>query len=435
MDIAGPSRGRCKHEGRACRPPACEARPVAYHTAACRAAPQVGAFLAAPSLRSTVARTARVWYSYFTRGGNRVVHAWQPLAERKQRPMVPIRAFRRPHVAAVLSMLVLGSVLGAASGRAAEVRVELEVVSEAPLVATEAAAWSALLTQVGFSSVRVRVGQDAPALVRAGTATLPVYRVVGVITPQGQLVLPHGRFRRDDAAAIARWLKTLREDGEEGLSVKPVAFGLLPQQLVAVQEALAVPVRQSTKGKPPRDVARQIAADVPLPFVSDPTVPPILAAGEAVQDELMGLAAGTALAALLRPLGLVLVPEKQAGQVRLRIATARQAKEFWPVGWPPKESPGQTLPELFKFLNVEIERAPLSEVVEAIRQRVQVPVLFDHVALARQKADMSTPVTLPKSHTFYARALDRALATVQLKSELRVDEAGQPFLWITSLRP
>lgn len=335
------------------------------------------------------------------------------------------------HIAAFFGVLVLGLT---SHGRA-EVRVELEVVSEAPLVGTEAGVWSAFLTQAGFSSVRLRVGQDSPALQKVGTAAAPVYRVIGVLTPQQQLVLPHGRFRRTDTAALARWLKTLREEGEEGLSTPPAAFGLLPRQLVEVHQALAVPVRQSTQGRPPREVGREIARTLSLPLISDPSVPPILEAGEPVRDELEGLAAGTALAALLRPLGLVLVPEKEAGKVRLRIAAAGHAKEFWPVGWPPKDNPGQTLPELFKFLNVEIARTPLSEVVEAIRQRVQVRVLYDHLALARQQVDLGTPVTLPKSHTFYARALDRALATARLKYELKVDEAGKPFLWITTMRP
>jgi hypothetical protein len=340
-------------------------------------------------------------------------------------------------ISAASTLLLAGAILFGvcAAGRAAEVRVELEVVSEMPLLGTDAAAWSALLTRAGFSSVRFRVGQDAPSLTQGGTAAARTYRVVGVLSAQKQLLLPHGRFTLNDAGAIQRWLQTLRNEGEEGLTTKPAGFGLLPRQLIEVQQALAAPVRAATKGQPPREVARQIAAEVPLPFVSDTTVPPVLAAGEGVADELQGLAAGTALAALLRPLGLVLVPEKNAGKLRLRIAMAGQAREFWPVGWPPKEPPGQTLPELFKFLNVEIDRTPVGDVVEAIRQRVGVPVLYDHLALARHKVDLSAPVSVPKSHTFYAKALSQALATAQLKYELRVDEAGKPFLWITTLRP
>lgn len=341
----------------------------------------------------------------------------------------------RTLAAATCRLLVLAASLLAMRATAAEVRVELEVVSEMPLLSTDAAAWSALLTRAGFSSVRFRVGQDAPALVPTGTGAARRYRVVGLLSDQKQLILPHGRFRLEDAGAIQRWLQTLRDDGEEGLATKPAGFGLLPRQLVEVQQALAAPVRIGTKGQPPRDVARQIASDVPLPFVSDPSVPPVLAAGEPVADELQGLAAGTALAALLRPLGLVLVPEKEAGKVRLRIVLAGQAREFWPVGWPPKEPPGQTLPELFKFLNVQIDRAPAAEVVEAIRQRVQVPVLYDHLALERHKVDRTVPVSVPKSHTFYAKALSQALAAAKLKYELRIDEAGKPFLWITTLRP
>jgi hypothetical protein len=129
-----------------------------------------------------------------------------------------------------------------------------------------------------------------------------------------------------------------------------------------------------------------------------------------------------------------MVPEKNGNEIRLRITSSRNSKEHWPVGWPPKGNPSETLPDLFKFLNVEIEKTPLSETLTAIGGRVKAPLLFDHNALARGEIDLQTKVTLPKSNTFYARALDRLLAQAKLKYELRVDEADKPFLWITTMK-
>jgi hypothetical protein len=40
-------------------------------------------------------------------------------------------------------------------------------------------------------------------------------------------------------------------------------------------------------------------------------------------------------------------------------------------------------------------------------------------------------VTLPRTKTYYKRVLDRVLAQARLGAQVRIDEAGTPFLWIT----
>jgi hypothetical protein len=333
----------------------------------------------------------------------------------------------------LLAIVVVRSLFAAVSS-AAEPRVELEVATEAGFLATDARAWTEMLSQAGFSSVRIKSGAGEPSIQTTGPASAPVYRVVGVLTTSNQLVLPKGRFALRDRGPIEAWLRRLREGGEDAIYIKPVAFGLLPKQLVAVHEALAVPVQVSTRGKPPRDVARQIADRLSLKFISDETGQRALASDEPVADELQGLSSGTSLAAILRPLGLVMFPEKSGAEIRLRITSSRDAKEHWPIGWPPKSNPSETLPDLFKFLNVEIENTPLSEALTAIAGRVKAPLLLDHNALARGETNLATKVTLPKSNTYYSRALDRLLSQARLKYDLRVDEAEKPFLWVTTLR-
>jgi len=318
----------------------------------------------------------------------------------------------------------------------AEPRVELEVILEGGAIPTDAAQWSKMLDEAGFSSVRLRSGKasESPSL-QSGSGGTKSYRVVGLLNANNQLVLPKGRFGLGDRARIEEWLRKLRDSGEEGILVKPTAFGLLPRELVAVHEALAVPVKTLTAGKQPREIAKQIAGGLSLKFTTDGAGQQALAADEPIVDELEGLSSGTALAALLRPLGLVMVPEKAEGELRLRISTMQAAKEHWPVGWPPKGNPRETLPELFKTLNVEIDQAPVAELLKAVGGRIKSPVLIDHNALAAAQIDLATAkVGLPLTKTYYDRILDRLLFQAKMKYELRVDEAGKPFLWITALR-
>src|SRR5439155_24112834 len=102
----------------------------------------------------------------------------------------------------------------------------------------------------------------------------------------------------------------------------PAASGLLPKQLVGFHEARAVPVQGSTLGQPPRQTAKKIADRLPYKFASDEVAQRALAQGEPIADELEDISSGTALAAILRPLGLVMFPEKNGPDIRLRIASS-----------------------------------------------------------------------------------------------------------------
>ena len=86
--------------------------------------------------------------------------------------------------------------------------------------------------------------------------------------------------------------------------------------------------------------------------------------------------------------------EKADGKLRLRIADSRNTKEHWPIGWPPKAAAGETVPELFKFLNVEITDFSLGETLTAIGGRVKVrfePVgLFCSIALPAESTFIAT---------------------------------------------
>ena len=121
--------------------------------------------------------------------------------------------------------------------------------------------------------------------------------------------------------------------------------------------------------------------------------------------------------------------------MHLRIVRSRDAKESWPVGWPPQHAPGKTLPDLFRSLNVEIDDTPLPDALAAIKQRVNVPFLFDYNAMARYQIEPTkTHVTLPRKKSFYNSIVRDLLRQAKLKHELRVDDAGKPFLWISSLK-
>ncbi len=320
----------------------------------------------------------------------------------------------------------------------AQPRVELELVTEPGFPPASSHRWMHVLQDLRLGHLQIRSAHpgDRPEIRQRGEGASASYRVIGVLTAGNTLRLPGGEFRLSELSGLRDWLEKLQRGGEQRLRETEAAFGLTPTQLVGVHEALCVPVNFSTQGQRTFDVLNRIAASLSLSFLADGPTRAVLRDEEPVLDELQGLTAGTAVAAILRPLGLVLVPQEQPdGEIRLAILPVQQASESWPIGWPSDRSPRETLPDLFSFLNVEIADTPLSEALEAIGARLPAPFLYDHNSLARQRiVPAEIPVSLPEGRTYYQRILTRLLSQAKLTSELRVDDAGSPFLWISPLR-
>jgi hypothetical protein len=198
---------------------------------------------------------------------------------------------------------------------------------------------------------------------------------------------------------------------------------------------LSTPAIGKTHDQPLSQVVEEICSKLGMTVEIDANAAARIRAGQTVRDELSGMSRGTALAAALRPMGLALVPTRSpTGTLSLRIAAGRRVPEAWPVGWEPETPDRDTIPKLFDFLQVEVAATPLNEALAALQGRLKVPFLLDHNALAAQEIDPSTRrVRFPAKRTFYKRVLDQLLFQARLEAELRTDDAGQPFIWITTI--
>ncbi len=322
---------------------------------------------------------------------------------------------------------------------AAQAPVALEVVTEDAFPSDSQSRWLESFKTLGLTHVRIRGRQpgDAPSITNTGTEQSPRYQVVAVMTRDQQLTLPGLTVRSGQRKQLADWFTRLREGGEDAVTGAAGAFGLTARQFVALHDAVSPAVTFETKNRPVRDVVKQIVQSMPVAVESDAAAERAIAGHDQVLDELRGLSRGTALAAAVRPLGLVVVVTgqgKRAGGLRISVPAGQE--ETWPVGipLPPGKSPDEVAKSLFKYVNVEINERPLSEAIAAVQERVQLPVLLDHNALARHEVDMHAKVNLPAKKTFYKKILDDLLYQALLRSELRLDDADKPFLWITTIK-
>lgn len=321
---------------------------------------------------------------------------------------------------------------------AAEPSVDIELVIEQGFPLEGRQSWFKAMQVVPNVNLRIvsAAGGERESVEDVGTPQTPRYRVVGILTQRNRLRLPGSEFSLSDRTQIVQWFERLRTEGIAEPKENRAAFGLTSAQLVRFHDLLALPIDFPTKDQRAGDVARRIVRQLGIPFDVTPEATKAFGLNETMPDELLGLSAGTALAAVLRPLGLGAAPRKaRTGELQLLIAEFTQLEEFWPVGWPSEESPFQIAPTLFQRLNVEISETPLAEALAAIQGRVEVPFLLDQNALARMRIDLKeAKASYPKGSASYKKILDQILFQNHLISELRVDEAGQPFVWITSAK-
>jgi len=316
-------------------------------------------------------------------------------------------------------------------------QVQLELVGDAGGAAMAFQEWARTLGRAGIRNVRIRSGKatDRVGVQVRGTEASPVYVVTGIIRSRDELLLPPGRFRRSDIGRLARWLDELARLGPEDQRQPPGPFGLTAAQFEQLQDGLSRPVAFSTSGITRRAAVEGIAAQLGPPLSIEPALSDALAE-DSVAEQLQGLASGTALAYVLRPAGMCLVPRGPGARPACAVVRARPNLQIWPVGWEPERPVRELLPALFEFHNVNVQNVPVGRTLEAIGKILKVPVLLDHNALARWGIDPAKAlVTHPRSRTTYGIALGKILFQAGLKYELRLDEARQPFLWVTSLKP
>ena len=204
----------------------------------------------------------------------------------------------------------------------------------------------------------------------------------------------------------------------------------------------------STVGMTRQKAVEKIADQLKLPLKLDADVARALA-DDKIEDDLSDLSCGTALACVLRPAGYSVAPRAVGGQIAYAVVKAESKPadtnlahlsldtlKDWPVGWTSDKSDRDAVPALYEFRNVNIQNVSAATALKAIGDRLKTPVLIDRKALAEYKVDPGkVKVSVPGRRTTYSLALRRLLFQARLKFEVRYDEAGTAFLWVTTIKP
>jgi hypothetical protein len=190
-----------------------------------------------------------------------------------------------------------------------------------------------------------------------------------------------------------------------------------------------------TKDMPPVKALTQIAQKINHTVSLTPAAEKALADAATCRDEVKGVTAGTAMAVLLRPYGLVLEPRVAGRSAELMVVVPTGGTESWPVAWPLEGTEKAALPALLEFINVEIAGIELPQALAALQERLEAPMFFDHNQLAKHGIEPAKiEVSVPAGRSYYKRILERVLFQAKLRSEVRMDELGKPIIWITTIK-
>lgn len=334
----------------------------------------------------------------------------------------------------LLTLLLLNAI---SHGALAGDRVELDLAVEERVAITGRQEWLQRLSQAGIEKFRIRSARsgDVPNIDRRGTEESPHYVITGIITADNTLVVPGARFHASQMGQLEAWLRDLSELGPPDERPAKSAFGLAPKDFERLQADLSPQLGFNTTGVSRADVIRQAAKGMSTRLVADRRLAEPLSR-DMVAEDLSTLSRGTALAYVLRSPGLCLVPSNESGRVSLSIVEARPDMQIWPIGWEPKKPDRDVKPELYEMRPVNVSGVSVTTVLDAIAKLLEMPILLDHNAMARHGLEPDEVIVqLPSSRSTYSIVLRKVLFQGRLKSELRLDDADRPFLWVTSVKP
>lgn len=282
---------------------------------------------------------------------------------------------------------------------------------------------------------------DAVSITESGTEASPVWKVIGTLDAYGTILMPDGaQFRYGDAAGLAKWIRELpgKMKAKKQAENAPVQgdFGLsgpLQQQLLIDMKQN---LKEETAGLTPVEILQKCARGLSAPFNISPAQVAALKELEPIDEELSSLSKGTIIAYVLRPAGLALVPRESNGRLYYSIETGQRNVKQWPIGTKVEKLEVEVLPDILKKIPANMRAVPLRDAVDSISERIDVPMLYDLNAMARYGVDPDTAkVTVTAEKITYLSLLNRILRTHKLKAELRMDENGEPFFWVTTTRP
>lgn len=280
---------------------------------------------------------------------------------------------------------------------------------------------------------------DKPDVTERELGNTRYVKAVGTLDRGGQISFPGRSFNLNEPAKLKEWIEELRTYGIQGSPTGQPLWGLTKDQFEQLYEGLLNRHDAETEDVRLSDVISKLPIPAQYPISWSPEAKEKLAKrGDKAKSrqELKGFSVATVLAVSLAENGLAFRPNRlPSGQIQLLIELKSSKIEQWPVGWPVQQRGTKAAPKLNSMVPVELSDVELSDVINAIAQLSDTPILIDYSELDAKQIDLSKiKVSFPRKMTTWSIALGNLVVPHKLTRELWQDEAGRVFVWITTTR-
>ena len=283
------------------------------------------------------------------------------------------------------------------------------------------------------------VGADKPDLKEREAGYTRYVTAIGVLDRAGNIVFPNKTLSLGEPAKIKEWIDELKTYGIKGAPKGQPLWGMSEEQFAKLFDSLVKPIDFDTEGLPLKETVDKLPlpSEFPLRWSAEATELLKKRGDQAkFRQELNGFTLGLSLAIAFSENGLGFRPNRTpSGAIELVVEPQNAKLNQWPVGWPLQRSSFKAAPKLFAMVPIELVDEELPDVIMAISELSETPILIDYSELQSKQIDLEKiKVSFPRKMTSWSYALRQIVVPHHLTQELWQDEAGRAFVWVTATR-
>lgn len=321
--------------------------------------------------------------------------------------------------------------------------VRFEILLPRMGIGLDAQRWGPIFEQFEASvTFRQAILDDEPGIEETTRGTFRTVTVTGLLDVDGSLIFPDREFAMSETDELGEWINELKVYGAQGSPEGKPVWGLENEQFTGVYDALSAPVTARIEGEPFESALRAMELPDEYPLRLHTSAVTWLLGSEQdhpVRHDVAGLSRGTALAVLLSDFGLGFRPLRTPrGDVELVVQPLIDISDPWPVGWEldPSQPRNEAAPALFEFVTAGFDDLPLEDVLDAVANASETPILIDYRACAARGIDPTeVTVSYPQKRTAWVLLIRTVTGQARLTREIRTDEAGRGFVFVFPFVP
>ena len=319
---------------------------------------------------------------------------------------------------------------------------DLEVLIQSqPSYRIKSQEWGRVFQELGYSvKFREPRAGEAPRVEDRDREGSQATHVVAAMAADGSIRIGNQQFNIEKTEPLTMVLEEIRRHGAKGPPNKSPTWGLTDEQFKEVIQLLGLPVESPVELQSSILAIESMGlpAHMRMKFTAAAAARQQAAANrpESAPEtlELQGMTKGSAIAIVLAQYGLGFRPKYVApGQYDIEIDCGDESNNLWPIGWKPEQSFSEILPAYFRAIPLDVEDVEVDALVSAIAVKIEVPYFSSAYALTAKGLDINAlKYTRKDDRISPARLLTAVGDKLDLGFDVRVDEAGKLFLWVTT---